>query len=134
MNMHSGGLRTPYRPLGKRREISLHDPGIEVPKNFSGVFQRSSLLRLHAFQLVHFDPNQADRTLDPCADFYKLACTAQDLQEEQDNCIAEEYSQQVPEVGVKHNGRLTHGKDTADNGGTRLALMALEHRLQKGWN
>jgi putative endopeptidase len=51
--------------------------------------------------------------------------------EERGNCIAEEYSVEVPEAGVKQNGHLTQGEDTADNGGTRLALMALERRLQK---
>jgi putative endopeptidase len=51
--------------------------------------------------------------------------------EERGNCIADEYSGEVPEAGMKQNGRLTQGEDTADNGGTRLALVALERRLQK---
>jgi endothelin-converting enzyme/putative endopeptidase len=46
--------------------------------------------------------------------------------EKRGKCIAEEYSQQIPEAGVKQNGLLTQGEDTADNGGLRLALMALE--------
>ena len=41
-------------------------------------------------------------------------------------CIADEYTQEVPEAGVKQNGRLTQGEDTADNGGLRLAFMALQ--------
>lgn len=45
------------------------------------------------------------------------------------DCIADEYTQMIPEVGVKQNGRLTQGEDTADNGGANLALMALEQRL-----
>ena len=48
-----------------------------------------------------------------------------------DKCIAEQYTAEVPEAGVKQDGRLTLGEDTADNGGTRIALIALAARLQK---
>ena len=50
--------------------------------------------------------------------------------EERGACIAEEYTQEVPEAGVKQDGRLTQGEDTADNGGLRLSLMALENKLK----
>ncbi len=58
--------------------------------------------------------------------------TAEDAKayEQRGECIASEYTQEVPEAGVKQDGHLTQGEDTADNGGTRLALMALEHRLK----
>ena len=48
-------------------------------------------------------------------------------------CIADEYTQEIPEAGpdVKQDGRLTQGEDTADNGGVRIALMALEAALKK---
>ena len=46
--------------------------------------------------------------------------------EKRGKCISDEYSQQIPEAGVKQNGLLTQGEDTADNGGLRLAMMALE--------
>jgi putative endopeptidase len=46
-------------------------------------------------------------------------------------CIADEYTQEIPEAGVKQNGLLTQGEDTADNGGLHLALMALEATLKK---
>ena len=43
-------------------------------------------------------------------------------------CISDEYTQEVKDLGVKTNGLLTQGEDTADNGGLRLAHMALEQR------
>jgi endothelin-converting enzyme/putative endopeptidase len=53
--------------------------------------------------------------------------------DERDKCISDEYTQDVPEAGpgVKQDGRLTMGEDTADNGGTRLAFMAMESHLKK---
>jgi predicted metalloendopeptidase len=46
--------------------------------------------------------------------------------EQRGHCISEEYTQEIPELGVKTNGLLTQGEDTADNGGMHLAYMALE--------
>jgi len=45
--------------------------------------------------------------------------------EKRDACIAEEYSRFEAAPGVYVNGKLTLGEDTADNGGLRIALMAL---------
>jgi putative endopeptidase len=50
--------------------------------------------------------------------------------DERDACIADEYTQEIPEAGVKQNGHLTQGEDTADNGGMRIAFMALTNKLQ----
>ena len=50
--------------------------------------------------------------------------------DQRDECIADEYTQEIPEAGVKQNGHLTQGEDTADNGGLRLAFMALSNKLQ----
>jgi putative endopeptidase len=46
--------------------------------------------------------------------------------DEKDKCIVDQYSQEIPEYGVKQNGNLTAGEDTADNGGLNLAMAALE--------
>ncbi|MGA7909769.1 MAG: M13 family metallopeptidase [Candidatus Sulfotelmatobacter sp.] len=43
------------------------------------------------------------------------------------SCVANEYSNFVAVDNMKLNGRLTLGENTADNGGARIALRALEH-------
>jgi len=45
-------------------------------------------------------------------------------------CIANEYSGFTAVDDVKLNGRLTLGENSADNGGIRIALMALKDTLQ----
>jgi putative endopeptidase len=61
--------------------------------------------------------------------------TAEDAKQydERGKCISDEYTQEVPDAGagVKQNGLLTQGEDTADNGGIHLALFALEADLKK---
>jgi predicted metalloendopeptidase len=61
--------------------------------------------------------------------------TAEDAKQydERGKCISDEYTQEVPDAGpgVKQNGLLTQGEDTADNGGLHLALNALETELKK---
>jgi putative endopeptidase len=51
--------------------------------------------------------------------------------EERGKCISDQYTQEIPELGVKQNGLLTQGEDTADNGGIRLAMRALEETYRK---
>ena len=61
--------------------------------------------------------------------------TAEDAKQydERGKCISDEYTQEVPDAGpgVRQNGLLTQGEDTADNGGIHLALNALEAELKK---
>lgn len=59
--------------------------------------------------------------------------TAEDAKayDKRGDCIADEYTEFVPEAGVKQDGRLTQGENTADNGGIHLALAALEKDLQE---
>jgi putative endopeptidase len=45
------------------------------------------------------------------------------------SCVADEYSNFIAVDDLKLNGRLTLGENTADNGGARIALMALEQMI-----
>ena len=47
------------------------------------------------------------------------------------DCFVNEYNQFTPVPGVHVNGKLTLGENTADNGGIRLAYMALMQDLAK---
>ena len=49
--------------------------------------------------------------------------------EKRATCIADEYSGFTAIDDLKLNGRLTLGENTADNGGARIALMALKEML-----
>jgi predicted metalloendopeptidase len=50
--------------------------------------------------------------------------------DQRDQCITDEYTQDVPEAGVKQNGKLSAGEDTADNGGVHIALAGLQNTLK----
>ncbi len=51
---------------------------------------------------------------------------------EKTGCVDNEYSQFTAVDDVKVNGKLTLGENTADNGGLRLAYIALMSRLAEG--
>ncbi len=57
--------------------------------------------------------------------------TAQDGKEFESrvSCVANEYSSFIAVDDLHVNGRLTLGENTADNGGARIALMALERMI-----
>jgi predicted metalloendopeptidase len=48
---------------------------------------------------------------------------------ERESCIADEYSSFEPLPGMHINGRLTLGENTADNGGSRVAMRALHDEI-----
>jgi predicted metalloendopeptidase len=52
--------------------------------------------------------------------------------DEREACIANEYSKFSVDPGVNVNGKLTLGENTADNGGVRIALMALLNTIGNG--
>jgi putative endopeptidase len=49
--------------------------------------------------------------------------------EQRVSCVADEYSSFTAVDDLKLNGRLTLGENTADNGGARIALMALHEMM-----
>ncbi|HEX6804911.1 MAG TPA: M13 family metallopeptidase [Terriglobales bacterium] len=51
--------------------------------------------------------------------------------EKRASCVTDEYSGFTAVDDLKLNGRLTLGENTADNGGARIALMALENRIKE---
>jgi len=59
--------------------------------------------------------------------------TAQDGTEfeKRASCVANEYSNFVAVDDLKLNGKLTLGENTADNGGARIAFMALHNEIAK---
>jgi endothelin-converting enzyme/putative endopeptidase len=97
------------------------DPRMDDAVNFGGI----GLVIGH--ELTHGFDDQG-RKYDPQGNLRDW-WTEQDGKEfeERASCVADEYSNFVAVDDLKLNGRLTLGENTADNGGARIALMALEH-------
>ncbi len=99
------------------------DKSMDDAVNFGGI----GLVIGH--ELTHGFDDQG-RKFDPQGNLHDW-WTAQDGKEfeKRASCISDEYSEFVAIDDVKLNGKLTLGENTADNGGARIALMALEHMI-----
>jgi endothelin-converting enzyme/putative endopeptidase len=99
------------------------DPKMDDAVNFGGI----GLVIGH--ELTHGFDDQG-RKYDPQGNLHDW-WTAEDGKEfeKRASCVADEYSGFVAVDDVKLNGRLTLGENTADNGGARIALAALEQTI-----
>lgn len=99
------------------------DPKMDDAVNFGGI----GLVIGH--ELTHGFDDQG-RKFDPQGNYHDW-WTKQDGEEfeKRVSCVADEYSNFVAVDDLKLNGRLTLGENTADNGGARIALAALEHLI-----
>jgi putative endopeptidase len=99
------------------------DPKLDDAVNFGGI----GLVIGH--ELTHGFDDQG-RKYDPQGNLHDW-WTEQDGKEfeKRASCVADEYSGFVAVDDIKLNGRLTLGENTADNGGARIALAALEHMI-----
>ncbi len=97
------------------------DKAMDDAVNFGGI----GLVIGH--ELTHGFDDQG-RKFDPQGNLHDW-WTEQDGKEfeKRASCIADEYSNFVAVDDLKLNGKLTLGENTADNGGARIALAALEH-------
>jgi endothelin-converting enzyme/putative endopeptidase len=99
------------------------DKSMDDAVNFGGI----GLVIGH--ELTHGFDDQG-RKFDPKGNLHDW-WTEQDGKEfeKRASCVADEYSGFVAIDDLKLNGKLTLGENTADNGGARIALMALEHMI-----
>jgi putative endopeptidase len=99
------------------------DPKMDDGVNFGGI----GLVIGH--ELTHGFDDQG-RKFDPKGNLHDW-WTAEDGKEfeKRVSCVADEYSNFVAVDDIKLNGRLTLGENTADNGGARVALAALERMI-----
>jgi predicted metalloendopeptidase len=103
----------------------FYDRTMDDAVNYGGIGVVIGHELTHGFddQGRKFDPNGNFRdwwTKEDGAEFEKRAA-----------CTADEYGSFEPVAGTKLNGRLTLGENTADNGGSRIAMIALMNHLRK---
>jgi len=97
------------------------DPKMDDGVNFGGI----GLVIGH--ELTHGFDDQG-RKFDPQGNLHDW-WTKEDGEEFEKRaaCVVNEYSNFIAVDDLKLNGKLTLGENTADNGGARVSLMALEH-------
>ncbi|HXB19899.1 MAG TPA: M13 family metallopeptidase [Candidatus Solibacter sp.] len=115
---YSGGFNEIVFPAGILQP-PFFDRGMDDPINFGGI----GLVIGH--ELTHGFDDQG-RKFDLKGNLRDW-WTPQDGQEfeKRAKCIADEYSNFISIDDLKLNGKLTLGENTADNGGARIAFMAL---------
>lgn len=100
------------------------DPQRDVAINFGGIGSVIGHEMTHGFD----DSGRKYDGAGNLRDWWTAADAAEF--EQRAACIANEYSGFSPLEGVHLNGKLTLGENTADNGGVRIALMALMDTLK----
>jgi putative endopeptidase len=114
INFPAGILQPPY-----------YDNKMDAAVNYGGIGAVVGHELTHGF-------DDSGRQFDPqgnLSDWW----TAEDAKEFQKRaeCFIQEYSSFIPVDNVHLNGKLTLGENTADNGGVRLAFMALMDALKE---
>jgi endothelin-converting enzyme/putative endopeptidase len=122
---YSGSLNEIVFPAGILQP-PFFDRTMDDPINFGGIGAVIGHELTHGFddQGRKFDPQGNLRD-------WWTPTDAQEF-EKRASCVANEYSNFVAVDDLKLNGRLTLGENTADNGGARIALMALLANMQEG--
>jgi predicted metalloendopeptidase len=105
-------------------QFPFFDPGRDLAANYGAIGVVIGHEMTHAFddqgRKYDGDGNLRDWwTAQDAAEFEKRAA-----------CVADEYSGFTSVDDVKLNGRLTLGENTADNGGLRIAYLAMEDALK----
>ena len=106
-------------------QLPFFSPDQDAPANYGGIGMIIGHEIIHGFD----DQGRKFDLHGNMTDWW----TPQDSKnyDERGNCIAEQYTGDTPDLGVKRNGRLTQGEDTADNGGIHLAMLALEEKYKR---
>ena len=114
INFPAGILQPPF-----------YDNAMDDAVNFGGIGMVIGHELTHGF-------DDEGRQFDPQGNL-KDWWTPSDAKEFQERtaCLADEYSNFTVAPGVHVNGKLTLGENTADNGGVRVALMALLNTIGK---